>query len=405
MARILPFRAIRPNPFYADQLVFTKPQTESVAGDEMTPGALPPLKILLETGARLRPETPQGQERAYQDIRANLEGLLTGGRLVQEKKPGIYVYEYAHQHYRQTGVWALTSLEDYRDGTIKTHELTFGDSVRRLRNYRRHTGLEGNPVLLAYPPVEAINSLIAQVKTGPQETALGNRQGLHRLWKVEDPQLQQQLIDAFANIKTSYLADGHHRLESADELTKQQSENNSPLYDTISSLYMATDQLRLQEYNRVVIPANPVALDELFRHLNQCFFIQESRKPVQPTEQLRMGMCLNGEWYHLMAKAHTYSGKSISEGIGAAILQEQVLGPLFGITDPKSDPKLKCAGGEKAMEEIGALFHSHPQAIAFTLCPLTAELLIGVADAGEILPPKSTWFDPKVPYGLLLYKH
>jgi uncharacterized protein (DUF1015 family) len=134
MATIHPFSPIRPNPCYADQLVFTKPQAESVSGDYTKEGGLKPLKTLLETGARQRPETPEGQEMAYEDIKNTLQYLLENDQLNQENSPCIFVYEIIHQTYSQTGIWALTSLEDYRKGAIKIHELTFDDSVRRLKN-------------------------------------------------------------------------------------------------------------------------------------------------------------------------------------------------------------------------------------------------------------------------------
>jgi len=395
MAKIRPFRAIRPNPFYISQLVFTKPQSESASGEEN--GGLKPLKTLLETGARQRPETPEGQMAAYHDIRETFQNLLDRDQLWQEESPAIYIYEVIHPTYRQTGVWALTSLDDYHSSAIKTHELTFADSVRRIRNYRAGTGLEGSPVLLAYPPDGTVNAVIAVAKTGRPHAVFGNQQGFHRVWKIEDQHLQETLIDAFGRIKTVYLADGHHRLEAAAMI--------KPEADAITSLYMATDELRIQEYDRVVIPGSYIDQNELVRELSKHFFIQDSRKPVRPKEAHRFGMCLNGEWYHLLVKAHSYIGKTLSENIDAAILQQQVFAPMFGITDPKTNPQLKSVGGEKAMEEIVELLHSHPAAIAFTLFPLTIEQIIAVADAGEVLPPKSTWIDPKVPYGLILYQH
>src|SRR5260370_34194601 len=139
MAQIKPFKAVRPNPFYADQLVFTAPQAESVSGDYTKAGTLAPLKILLETGARKRPETPEGQARAFQDIKDTLKDLLKKDQLWHEQTPGIYVYEVVYKTYRQTGIWALTSLNDYRQGASRIHELTFADSIRRLTNYRRNT--------------------------------------------------------------------------------------------------------------------------------------------------------------------------------------------------------------------------------------------------------------------------
>jgi uncharacterized protein (DUF1015 family) len=405
MAQIQAFKAIRPNPFYADQLVFTTSQTESVSGDHTKEGTLEPLKTLLETGARKRPETPEGQMRAFQDIKDTLKHLLKNDQLWQEQASGIYVYEVVHKTYRQTGIWALTSLDDYRKGAIRIHELTFADSIRRLTNYRKNTGLEGSPILLAYQPDMIINRIIAETRVNNQKTTLGNQHGLHRLWKIEDPKVQQQLIDTFAHIPIAYLADGHHRIESAAILAREQQAKGLPVHDTISSLYMATDQLRIEEYDRVIIPSQPIEKAELFKHLSLNFDIQPSKQPVQPKATHDLGLYFARKWYCLTARPHTYINKGAAAILDAYILQETILAPVFGIDDPKTDPRLKCAGGEEAMDEIEVIINKYPDAVAFTLCPLSVEQLIAVADAGEILPPKSTWIVPKIPYALLLYRH
>ena len=405
MAQIQPFKAIRPNPAYADQLVFTAPQAESVSGDYTKEGSLAPLKILLETGARQRPETPEGQARAFRDILDTLRDLLKKGQVWNEEIPGIYVYEVVQKTYRQTGIWALTALEDYGKGAIRIHELTFADSIRRLTNYRRNTGLEGSPVLLAYPPDVTINRIIAETRKNNEKTTLGNEHGWHSLWKIEDITVQRQLIDAFINIPTVYLADGHHRIESSAILAEEQRLQGVLVFDMISSLYMATDQLRIEEYDRVVIPSAPIEKTPFFDQLSKHFDIHPSKKPIQPQSAHELGLCFAGRWYRLAAKPHTYINKGAAAVLDAHILQETVLAPIFGIKDPKIDPRLKCAGGEKAMEEIGTILSEYPDAIVFMLCPLSVEQLIAVADAGEILPPKSTWIVPKIPYALLLHHH
>ena len=407
MATIQPFRPIRPDPFYAGQLVFTKPQAESVSGDYTRAGGLKPLKTLLETGARLRPETPEGQEMAYRDIKETLQALLENGQLWREETEGIFVYEVAHKRYRQTGIWTLTNLADYNNGSIKIHELTFADSTRRMKNYRKNTGLEGSPILLAYSPDDTINAVIAATRSSRLKATLGNEHGFHRLWKIEDEAMLQQIVTTFAKINTVYLADGHHRLESAAQLAAWQRKEGLPVYDHIVSLYMATDQLRIEEYNRIVVPESQPEKKELFKALNEHFHIREStgNAPVQPKESHRLGLYLDGQWYHLLMKPCLFENKKETHGQDAAILQEWILAPLFGIHDPKTDTRLKYAGGEKALEEIGAIFRTHPGAIAFTLCLLPVNDLISVADAGNILPPKSTWIAPKVPYGLLIHQH
>lgn len=405
MAQIQPFKAIRSNPFYADQLVFTSLQVESVSGDLNRNDTLAPLKNLLETGARQRPETPEGQAKAFQDIKDTLNDLLENDKLWHEQLPGIYVYEVVHKTYRQTGVWALTSLEDYRKGNIKIHELTFADSIRRLTSYRKNTGVEGSPILLAYHPDITINRIIAETRVNNRKITYGNEHGLHHLWKIENPKLQQQLIEAFARVKTVYLADGHHRIEASALLAEEQRSHGMPVFDQISSLYMATDQLRIEEYDRVVIPSQIIEKEAFFDQLKRHFDIHPSKQQVQPRAPHKLGLYFSGKWYELTAKPHTYINKSAAGNLDAYILQDTILAPIFGIEDPKTDPRLKCAGGELVMDEINAILALQSNAIAFTLCPVAVEQLIAVADAGEILPPKSTWIVPKIPYALLLHHH
>jgi uncharacterized protein (DUF1015 family) len=405
MANIQPFRAIRSNPFYADQLVFTSLQVESVSGDETKNGMLAPLKHLLETGARLRPETPEGQAKAFQDIKDTLKALLESNKLWHEQTPGIYVYEVEHKTYRQTGIWALTSLDDYAQGNIKIHELTFADSIRRLTNYRKNTGLEGSPVLLAYHPDITINRIIAETIKNNKKVTYGNEHGLHHLCKIEDPAIQQHLINAFTKIKTVYLADGHHRLESSALLATEQRVKGLTEFDHISSLYMATDQLRIEEYDRVVVPSETVEKDAFFNQLKEHFDVQLSNQQVQPRRPHHFGMRFENNWFELTAKQQLYSNQNAATNLDAYILQETVLAPIFGIEDPKTDQRLKCAGGEMAMDKINAILGVYPDAIVFTLCPVSVEQLIEVAEAGEILPPKSTWIVPKIPYALLLHHH
>lgn len=403
MATITPFRPIRLNLSEPGSLVFIRPQAESVTGAS----GLTPLKALLEAGARVKPETPEGQIRAYMEIRLSLASMLDKGQLWRETTPAIYVYEVSHKSYQQTGIWAQASLNDYREGRIKIHELTLDDSTRRIRNYRQHTGLEGSPVLLAHTPDNAISRIIKTTKKHKPEVSYKDMSSVHRIWKINDPGILDQLAGSFSGIATVYLADGHHRLESAGLLAEEQRRNGLPVYDTISALYMPLDELRIERFDRVVIPEKEIDELALFWQLIRHFHLREStgNLPVAPKKVHRMGMYLNGKWYHLLCKKHTYEQMEQSRTLDAAILQERVLAPFFDIQDPKTDSRLKCTGGEKAQDEIDAILCSHPHAIVFTLCPVTIDQLISVADAGGVLPPKSTWIVPKIPYGLLIQQH
>jgi uncharacterized protein (DUF1015 family) len=407
MATIKPFIAFQPNPLFADKLVFTSSQTESVSGDLEKSEALPPLKVLLETIARQRPETPDGQAAAYHTINQTFQNLLETDQFWEEEKPGLYVYEVVHKNYRQTGLWTMTALEDYTNGKIKTHELTFADSVRRIKNYRKYTGLEGSPVLITYPPHKTIDRIITETKSNAKKITLGNSMGLHRIWKIESQETITQLTDAFAEIDRVYVADGHHRLESAHLLAMEQAESKMPVFGYLSSLYIASDQLRIFEYDRMVLPEHPYDKTELLKQVAENFHIQASagNHYVQPREVNKIGMCIAGQWFHLLSKAKNHSKKGMEEHLDVDILQDELLKPVFGISDPAIDTRLKYFGGEQALEELHILLEQNPHAIAFTLSPLTVQQLIDAADQGRILPPKSTWIYPKVPYGLLMYKH
>lgn len=394
MATIKPFRALRPDPFLSHQLVF--PGSEQIFYLGIDEKALPlrSLKEQLEAPARKRPETEVGQKQAYQEIRETIDTLKKLERIKLDNEPGIYIYEIVHRDYRQTGIWALTSIKDYTDGKIKIHEQTLADSERRICNYRKHTGLEGSPVLLTYSPDRAINRIIADTCAAERRSAIGNKKAQHRIWKIQNPETLKDLATAFAKIEQVYLADGHHRLAATERLAN---ENGADAW--ISSLYIASDQLRIIDYHRVFIPENPLDYQALLSRLQEtCNLVPSAEnQPVKPARSGVIGLCLGGQWYELILRN--------AFRLDVVDLQEQILCPVFGITDPRTDSRLKCIGGETAMEEITSVLRSVPFAIAFTLCPMTVDQLMTAGATGQILPPKSTWIDPKVPYGLLMYQH
>jgi uncharacterized protein (DUF1015 family) len=404
MTVIKPFRAIRPNPTYADQLVFTSPQAESVALHDTEESAVLPLKHMLETGARHRPETAAGQMDAYRDIKAAINDLLNNGWLKQDNKEGIYVYETINHGVSQTGIWALYSLHE--NPGIKIHELTFDDSIRRIKNYRENTGVEGSPVLLTYEPNERVDQVIEQAKSREPDFNLGNNEGFHRIWKITDDVLINNLISAFGTIQDMYMADGHHRLSSAVALATEQVAKQAIVFNEISALFLSFAQLQIMEFHRVVVPDKEIDMPAFFTLLGKNFYVQEAwSQQIKPHEAHQIGMRIAGQWFRLTVKPSCYLDKTVSASLDASLLQELVFGPVFGIIDPKSDPRLKCAGGPHAFEQIALICKERPDAIVFTLSPITPEELIQVADAGEMLPPKSTWINPKIPYGLLIHQH
>lgn len=394
MATIRPFYALRPDPFLSHQLVFPGNEQIFYLGIDERILPLKSLKEQLEAPARKRPETEEGQRQAYQEIRETIETLKRLERVRLDKEPGIYIYEIVKRDYRQTCIWALTSIRDYTDGKIKIHEQTLADSERRICNYREHTGLEGSPVLLTYSPDQAVNRIIAETCAGRKSSTIGNRKAQHRIWEIQDPETLKELTAAFAQIEQVYLADGHHRLAATERLAKEKGGDA-----WISSLYIASDQLRIIDYHRVFIPESPLDDQALLSRLGETGNLVPSagNQPVRPARSGVIGMCLKGQWYELTLKN--------AFGLDVVDLQEQLLKPVFGISDPRTDSRLKCIGGETAMEEIAGVLRSVPFAVAFTLCPMTVNDLMEAAGNDQVLPPKSTWIDPKVPYGLLMHQH
>jgi uncharacterized protein (DUF1015 family) len=407
MATINPLIATYVNPLHVHELVFADTSIEVMAEACMEPGKPPPLRTRLESLARRTPESPEILEKAYLNINSTLVDLQREEQLLIEKEAGIYIYEITEGPNKQTGVWTLTDLGDYTAGHIKIHELTFEASVSQLTSYRKNTGLEGSPIILTYRAEETINQLIADNHQGPPTLVFHNSGTIHKFWHISDRYILRQFIAAFAAIQTVYLADGHHRLESAARLAVSQKAQGLPVYGTITSLYIASDQLQILPFHRVLIPTRPWEKYELLEALSKHYYIQATvtSLPVQLKEKHLLGMYHQKAWYYMAAKPTTHQNKSITASLDTAILQNDIFGPLFGISDPKNDHRLTYVGGRTAMEEIQEFCMHHPKAIAFTLSPLSIGELMEVADAGEILPPKSTWISPKIPYGLILYQH
>jgi uncharacterized protein (DUF1015 family) len=405
MATINPFRPLRPNQLQLDRLVFADAPAERLCWAKET--ETQSLQALLEIGAGEHPEMHEDQSQRYSDISNNLDLLIERESLLQEETPSIYLYEVTGEAGSQTGIWGLADVSDYISGEIKIHELTIAPSVRRLKNYRKYTGLEGSPVLLTYPAQNAIQALIPVIKAGVPAMVYRHCHQQHRLWKIKAPNLQRQLIDAFAGIKAVYLADGHHRLESALQLAIEQSEAQLPVFDKISALYVSMEELQIERFYRVIKPEVPIHPAHFFRQLKANFRIRRStgNKPIEPTNLHDFGLLYNGRWYHLQAKARTYAKACAACRLDPAILQDRILSPVFGIEDPKTDQQLQCIGGRNALREIVEQLKTEPGSIVFTLCPLTPQQLVAVADVGGILPPKSTWIVPKIPFGLLIQQH
>jgi uncharacterized protein (DUF1015 family) len=390
MATIRPFMALRPQDVYVDKMISLR--SSAVSGK--CNGIL----------AQKLDKGHEGNQNLTNDhIIGNLKKMIGAGDFYQEEHPCIFIYEITEGTTIQTGVWAVTDLDDFEKGHIKTHESTLESNSSGLVNYRDEVGLEGGPLLITHRPTAAIRALLARIKQAEANSVYYSNKVFHRIWTVYDMKTIQQLSGCFSELQNVYLADGHHRLAAAVDYrkTRQMMDSKSTDFNYISSFYLASDQLRIKEYHRVIIPSDEIYIDQVFRDLKKSFSITKSQRNemVMPLKRNEFGLFIAGRWYNMSCKlkdAHTLPD--------ACLLQEMVFRPFFNIERPETDQRLIPVGGAGAILELEKILLENPNAIAFTMAAMNAEQLIEIAQQGIMLPPKSTWIEPKIPFGLLLRK-
>ena len=384
MANIKAFRALRPN---GEQI-----NNRFIAHAKVGQG-----KEMLEIKKMLEPK--KGTPMVFENIQtydSNLNELIDAGLYHQEKEPAIYIYELEINHRKQYGVWVMTDIEDLLNGAMITHENTLAEREARLIGYRKDVGLEGSPVLLTYRPHAEINNLVENVIKSQQPIVFSIGKKEHRIWKIKDMPLIEKFRDAFQNIERFYVADGHHRLAAAEKLHK-----TKPQW--ITALYVPSNQIKISEFNRLIIPDKEVSKIELFSVLEKYFYISPipGNVPFRPNKLHCFGIFYNNKWYQLDLKADE---ASLYHETDVAILQHKILQPVFNIDNPSANPCLFSYPANQ-WDEMLAVIKSNPNAVAFSLYPMNVDQLIGQVENKVTLPPKSTFIEPKIPFGLLLYSH
>jgi uncharacterized protein (DUF1015 family) len=411
MAKIIPFKGLRPRKDLAAE-VATLPydvcSVEEARKYKDNPNHFYHVtRSEIDLSESVDVHSPEVYERAAE----NLADMIEKGILIQDKEPSYYIYRLIMNGREQTGLICGSSIDDYNKGIIKKHEFTRPekelDRINHIRTTRAQTGI----VFLAYNNVTEMDRFIADWKNDHEpEYDFTSEDGIqHTVWVVSDYSKVTYITDIFANdVPATYIADGHHRAASAAKVAEEFKAADMSITGDESFNYFITcifpaDQLQIMDYNRVVKDLNGMSADEFMEKLKADFDItpegKEAYKPKQPHE---FGVYIDGQWYKAVAKAGTFKTDPIGV-LDVSILQDNVLTKLLNINDPRTDKRVEFVGGIRGLKELEKKVDNGDMKAAFACYPVSIKQLFEVADSGEVMPPKSTWFEPKTRDGLVVY--
>ncbi len=357
----------------------------------------------------LPPETDVYSPRVYQKARENMDKLQREGILIRETSPRLYIYRQVMGGREQYGIVGCVSAHDYDRDIIKKHELTRKAKEEDRVKIIEKTNVHAGPVFLTYKAQETVDNLVAEaVKEQPLYDFEADDGIRHTVWIVDEP-LADRIIDEFKKIDCAYVADGHHRSASAAIVSRRRREANpshtgEEEYNFFLAVLFPHNQLKIMDYNRVVKHLNGHSEEELLGFLKSIFLIEEKGKePYGPQKKGEVGMHLDDKWYKLEFKPEKVDLSDPVNSLDTALLQNLLLRPFFGIDDPRTSDGIDFIGGIRGLEELKRLVNEGRFKVAFALYPTSIEELMRIADAGEVMPPKSTWFEPKLRSGLLVH--
>jgi uncharacterized protein (DUF1015 family) len=413
MAVIKPFKALRPSKDIA-QTVASVPYDVVNRKEARIEAEGNPLNFLRVTRSEIELDdsvSPYSEE-VYKKAKENLERLKTEAPLIVEDSPHFYLYRLEMNGKAQVGIAATFSVDDYEKDVILKHEKTRREKEDDRTNHIVTTEAQTGIVFLTYRGVEAINKIVDEtMKNNAPEYDFTSKDGIsHTVWIVPE-KYNQGIVDEFSKIQHLYIADGHHRAASAARARNVKKENNKnhtgqEEYNYFISVIFPAEQLNILPYNRVVSDLNNLSKDDFLNKVSEKFVVEETGEK-EPKTRRSYGMFLDGEWYMLKVRDSVLASNSLSESVAetldVSILQDFLLNPVLGIDDPRTNKRIDFIGGIRGTKELEKLVNEGEAAVAFSLYPVSLDDLMNISDAGEIMPPKSTWFEPKLRDGLLVH--
>ena len=410
MAEIRPFSAYRPAPGLEAKIaalpydVYNRQEAcEVVAANPDSFLAID----RAETGFGPEVDTyaPEVYERAAKLLRDRIEE----GKFVHEEKPCYYIYEQTMDGRSQTGIVACASIDDYRNNVIKKHENTRADKEQDRIRHVDVCNMQTGPIFLAYRSGSVLKGIVAEAKTEEPVYDFISEDGIgHKVWIISDDKKIAEIHEEFDHIPAVYIADGHHRCASAVKVGLKRREENPGYtgeeeFNYFLSVLFPDEELRIMDYNRVVRDLNGYDTEGFLARIGQEFQVEKrGPEPFRPGRKGEFGMYLEGQWYCLTAREEILSEDAV-EGLDVSLLQKHLLEPVLGIQDPKTDRRIDFVGGIRGLEELERRTRTDMK-VAFSMYPTSIGELFAVADAGKLMPPKSTWFEPKLRSGLFIHE-
>lgn len=355
-------------------------------------------------------DTDLYSQAVYDKAKENFENFIKKGWLIQENKACLYIYRQTMEGREQYGIVGCVSAEDYEKDIIKKHEHTRKAKEADRIQHVDITNANAGPVFLTYRAKKSIDALVTrQVENKPVYDFVADDGIGHTVWIVDDDAVNESLIEEFGGVDFLYVADGHHRSASAARVALKRREANpdhtgNEEYNFFLAVLFPDYQLQILDYNRVVTDLNGHSREELFDTLNKYFFVEKKgSQPYKPVQKGEFGMYMDKEWIKLTIKTEFVDASDPVNSLDTAILQNIVLDPFFGIEDPRTSDNIDFIGGIRGLNELVRLVDKGQFKVAFAMYPTSVLELMDIADAGKVMPPKSTWFEPKLRSGLLVH--
>lgn len=407
MAQIKPFKALRPQPQFAKQ-VASRPYDVLNSAEAKVEVQGNPYSFLNITKSEI--SLPDGvdshSQKVYDKAKENLTAFIQRDTLFRENKECYYIYQLIMNGRSQTGLVCVSSVDDYENDIIKKHEFTRPEKEQDRINHIKTTGAQTGNVFLAYRNVADVDAMIDNWKTSksPQYNFVADDNIQHTIWIVSDGDACNTITQLFTHqVPCTYIADGHHRAASAAKVRKALGQATTPESDYFLTTLFPSNQLFIMDYNRMAKDLNGLSVAGFIAAVKKDFTITTlADDAYKPTQLHEFGMYLDGIWYKLVAKEGSYTTDPIGI-LDVTILQDNLLGKILNINDPRTDTRIDFVGGIRGLQELEKRVDSGDMAVAFSLFAVTIDQLFDIADSGNVMPPKSTWFEPKLRDGLLTH--